>query len=105
MEKIGEEIENLLVKVLIPALVAISIKIAIVSRKQSMTVFNVVASIVVGVGCAYLFSGLVMRNFSDDMIPLVIAIITITGEKIGNWIIYRLNVDKLIDALIDYYRK
>lgn len=106
MEKIGAELENLLIKVLIPALVAVSIKIAIASRKSNMTVFNVIASIVIGVGSAYLFSGIILNNFSDEYVPLMIALITISGEKIGNWIIYKFNIDTFIEALIEkYYNK
>lgn len=106
MEEIEEGAKNLFIKVLIPALVAVSIKIAIASRKNSMTVFNIVTSIVIGVGSAYLFSGLIMSNFSDELVPLMIALVTISGEKIGNWIIYKFNIDTLIEALIEkYYKK
>ncbi len=105
MEKLSEEVQNLLVKIIIPSLVAVSIKIAISSRKTGMTTFNVITSIVIGVGSAYLFSGLIISNFSDDYIPLMIALVTITGEKIGNWIIYRLNIDSFIEALIEKFYK
>lgn len=106
MKEISQELENLFVKVLIPALVAISIKIAIAGRKKGMSVLNVVTSIVIGVGFAYLFSGIVMSSFSDDYIPLVIALVTITGEKIGNWVIYKLNIDLFVEAFIEkFYRK
>lgn len=71
-----------------------------------MTVFNIITSIVIGVGSAYLFSGVIINNFSDELIPLMIALITISGEKIGNWIIYRFNIDTFIEALIEkYYNK
>jgi hypothetical protein len=106
MEKLSEELRTLLIKILIPALVAVSIKIAITSRKNPMTLFNVITSIVIGVGSAYLFSGLVINNFSDEWVPLMIALVTISGEKIGNWLIYKFNIDLFIEALIEkYYRK
>lgn len=98
--------KNLLAKVLIPALVAVSIKIAITSRKSRMSVFGIVSSIVVGVGSAYLFSGLVRDTFSDNVQPLVIALIAISGDKIANWLIYRFNVDSLIQTIVEkYYKK
>jgi hypothetical protein len=106
MEEIQEEMRTLWAKVLIPAFVAISIKIAVASRKNSMTVFNIITSIVIGVGSAYLFSGVILSTFSQDYVPLMIALVTISGEKIGNWIIYKFNIDTFIEALIEkYYRK
>lgn len=106
MEEIQEEMRTLWAKVLIPAFVAVSIKIAVTSRKNKMTIFNVIASIVTGVGSAYLFSGLILSNFSPDFVPLMIALVTISGEKIGNWLIFKLNIDSLVEALIEkYYKK
>lgn len=106
MEKIEEEIRSLLVKVFIPSLVAISVKLAITMRKQSMTIFNIVSSVVIGVGSAYLFSGFIFKHFTDETATLMIAMVTISGEKIGNWLIYKFNVDLFIQALIEkYYKK
>ncbi len=105
MEKLSQEFQTLVVKILIPSIVAIGIKIAIASRKNSMTVFNLITSIVIGVGSAYLFSGLILNNFSEDWVPLMIALITISGEKIGNWIIYKFNVDILVEAFIQQFFK
>jgi len=106
MEEIQEEMRTLWAKVLIPAFVAMSIKIAIDSRKKPITIFNIIASFVTGVGAAYLFSGVILNNFSDDFVPLLIALVAISGEKLGNWIVYKFNIDTFIEALIDkYYRK
>ncbi len=99
--RIAEELRSLLVKVIIPSIVAVSIKIAIASRKNQITVFNVVTSFVIGVGVAYLSSGLIISSFSDDWVPLMIALVTISGDKIGSWIIYKLNIDYLVDAWLD----
>lgn len=99
-------LKNLFVKILIPALVAVSIKIAITSRKSRMSVFAIISSIVVGVGSAYLFSGLVQSTFSEEVQPLVTALIAISGDKIAGWLIYRFNVDSFIQTLVEkYYRK
>lgn len=106
MEELGSELKNLFVKVLIPALIAVSIKIAIDSRKKTISIFNVIGSIITGVGMAYLFSGIILSTFSEDLIPLMIALVAISGEKIGNWLIYKFNIDTFIEALIEkYYKK
>lgn len=103
MEKIEEEIRSLIVKVLIPAIVAVSIKLAIASRKNKMTIFNIITSFIIGIGSAYLFSSFILSHFSDEYVPLMIALVTISGEKIGNWVIYTFNVDAFIKAMIERY--
>lgn len=106
MEEIGNELKQLLIKIFIPALVAISVKIAIDSRKRTISRFNVVASVVTGLGMSYLFSGLILSNFSSDWVPLMVGGVAISGEKLGNWLINRFNLDAFIEMLIEkYYRK
>lgn len=106
MEELGSELKNLLVKIFIPALTAVSMKIAIDSRKKTITIFNIITSVIVGVGMAYLFSGVILSTFSDDMMPLMVGLVAISGEKIGNWLIYKFNIDTFIEALIEkYYKK
>lgn len=103
MYKIGQEIQDLVIKIIIPALVAISIKLAVESRRGKISFFNAITSIIIGVGCAYLSSGWVMDVFSHGMISIVIAVITLTGEKIAFWLIYKLNIDIIGDFLINTF--
>lgn len=100
-----ESLKNLIIKILIPAIVGVGINIAITSRKKTMSVFNIILSLFVGVGVAWLLSGVVLNNFSEVWQPPLIALIAISGEKIATWTIFKLNVDKLIEILIDWYRK
>src|SRR5690606_12611620 len=102
LEKIPEEIENLLIKIIIPALVAISIKLAVQSRQGKMSLFTTITSIIVGVGCAYLSSGWVLKTFSDETMPIAVGVITIAGEKIAYWLIFKFNFDIIGDAFIDF---
>jgi len=107
MEETGfwENLRNVVVKILIPAVVGVGINIAVTSRKKTMSVFNIITSLITGVGMAWLLSGIVIHNFSDVWQPPLIALVAISGEKIANWIIYKWDVDKLIESLIDWYRK
>lgn len=70
-----------------------------------MTVFNIVTSVIVGVGMAWLLSELVFHHFSEHWQAPLIALVGISGDKIANWLIFKFKVDKLIDVLIDWYRK
>ncbi len=104
-----EEIKTLIFKIIMPALVAISIKLAVQSRKSKISIFNAIASIMIGVGCAYLSAYWVLSNFSNETMPIAIAVITITGEKVAYWLIFKFNFDvvgdALIQALIDKFNK
>ena len=54
---------------------------------------------IIGVGSAYISSGIVQKEVSIEYIPMVIALIAMTAEKIGQWVIYKLNVDNFLTAL------
>lgn len=105
LDKIPEEIENLLIKIIIPSLVAISIKLAVQSKQGKISLFTTIASIIVGVGCAYLSAGWVMKTFSAETMPIAVGVITISGEKIAYWLIFKLNVNIIGDEFINFLIK
>jgi len=96
-----DETLALFVKVLIPALVGVSVKIAVEMGRKQMTIKRAVISIISGVGLAWLSSGLVNRFIDSDIQPLVIATVAITSEKIVEYALYKLNIDVLFGSLID----
>jgi len=100
MEKLDEEARTFLAKVIIPALVAISVKLALQSKRQKVSLMNVVTSIIIGIGSAYLSSDWVLDNFGHGSVPIVIGTITITSEKIGYWLLDRFDVGGMIDAFM-----
>lgn len=104
MEETWVEMKAFFLKILMPALVAISIKIAIQSKNRSVTVLQIVISFVTGIGSAYLFSGLIMENFSDAWIPIHISIVAISGEKIGQYLVYKFNIEGVLQLLIDNFK-
>lgn len=100
MERIPQEIKDFLIKIIIPSLVAISIQLAVKTKTQKVSFINAFTSVVIGVGCAYLSSGWVLNNFDNSTIP--IACITIIGEKVAYWLIYKFHFDVIGDAFINY---
>lgn len=94
-----KEFKALLIKILLPALMVLSVKLAILSRKENITVKQIIISFVCGIGSAYIFAPLVMNDVSDHWLPLVIAVITMSGEKIGSYALYRLNIENVFDFL------
>lgn len=91
------------VKILIPAIFGVGIKIAIEMKKDRTKVsfFNVCVSMFVGVAGAYICSGAVQKNFGEDYRPVVIAFIAIITDKIAEYVIYKWNVDIFLSALFD----
>ncbi len=90
-------------KIIIPAIAAVGIKVAIEMKtnKIKVSVFNVTLSMIIGVGGAYLLGGIVQKQCSPEAVPAVIALVAIMSEKIGQWMIYKLNIDNFLTALAD----
>jgi hypothetical protein len=99
-----QDLKTWLVKILLPSLVAISIKLA-VQAKKGISWFNVITSFITGIGSTYLFSGLVVDTVADKYLPVAIGIIAISGEKIGLWLVYKLNVESLIVGIVEKLKK
>jgi len=100
---VNNEFYIFLTKIIFPAFLAVGVKIAIEMKKNKtkITFFNVFASMLIGVTGAYLSSDLVIKNCQPENVPIIIALIAITSEKIGDFIIYKLNIDVFLMAVID----
>lgn len=94
-----------LTKIIFPAFLAVGVKLAIEMRKNKTKIsfFNIFLSMIIGVGGAYLSSGLVEKYCDIETIPIVIALIAITSEKIGEFLIYKMNIDLFLTALVDTF--
>lgn len=92
-----------LVKILIPAIFGVGIKIAIEMKKDRTKVsfFNVCVSMFIGVAGAYIFSSAVQKNFGEAYQSVIIAFIAIITDKIAEYVIYKWNVDIFLSALFD----
>jgi len=100
---VNNEFYIFLTKIIFPAFLAVGVKIAIEMKKNKtkVSLFNVALSMIIGVGGAYLSSGMVIKNFNTENIPIIIALIAITSEKIGEFLIYKLNLDLFLTAVFD----
>ncbi len=95
------EVINLFIKIIIPAIVAIGIKVAIEMKHTRITIFSALSSLMIGVGCAFLSAGIISANVGEEAQPIVIGIVAIVGDKIAFWLIYKFNFDKIGAALSD----
>lgn len=99
-DSVSEEIKSWIVKPLIWAMMAISVKLAVQSKRERITLGIVITSFLAGIGSAWIFADYVMLNYSHQYQPMIIAVIAISGEKIVEYILYRVNFQELLDALI-----
>lgn len=101
MINIPQEVRELLFKIIVPAIVALSVKLAIESKHKKITVLSAFLSFVIAVGIAYLSSGWVLKYFDDTTIP--IACITLLGERFVIYFMYKFNIDQVLDGLVQYF--
>lgn len=90
-----------LTKILIPAIIGISLKVAVQMKRTKLSFLNVLLSFITGICTAWMFSGLIHNNVPSDYQSISIAILAISGEKIGDWIVYKLRVDDFLTAVFD----
>lgn len=97
--------KSFIIRVILTSLIAISVKLSIQIKKEKVSVMNAFLSIVIGVGVATLCGNMVIHYFNTYMSTIVIAVITITGEKIATWFIYKLKVDRYLKDFLEYLLK
>lgn len=102
---INSEFYQFFIKILFPAFLAVGLKIAIEmkSNKTKVTALNVFLSMVIGVGGAYICSDWVRSYFEPDNVSIVIAMIAILSDKIGEFLIYKLNIDLFLTAATESF--
>lgn len=104
IQQIPEEIWNWLLKILLPALIGLSISIAIKMKNKRMKFIHIFLSLIIGIGTAYLTGGYIIHNFNPDSAPMIIAVVTILGEKIGYWLVFKFKVDEICDGVVKSFR-
>lgn len=88
-------------KILLPPLVGISIKVAIKMEKEKMTTVRIILAYIVGVGVAWLCSPVIIDATPQTYAPMILATVAITGDKIAEYLIYKLNIDGILTALFE----
>ena len=102
MQKIPHEVYLIFTKTIVPALIAVSVGLAVKMKKSKISVKEALTSIIIGVGFAVILGPIIHDNFTETLSSAVIAGIAITGEKIGYWLIFKFNFDRIGDAIIDF---
>ena len=101
-ESIWEGLKNVVVKIIIPALVGVSINLAYQARKKTMSIFNLITSVVIGIGVAWIASPLVFTTVAEEYRGALIAMIALGGDKFANYAITKFNIDRLLGLTLDF---
>jgi len=94
-EKVDDDIKSFLFKVIAPAMIAVSVRLAIVAQRARLSWVNVITSFIIGVGIATLCGNWIMEIVPHNHIPVYIALITWVGDKVAQWFIFRFKADEL----------
>lgn len=100
-KELWHELNVFFIKIFVPAVVGVSIKLATQVKKEKMTFLRVVISFVTGVGGAYFIYPFVDNN---EFLPLIIGIVSISAEKIMEFLIYKWNIDYFLTSLMEALR-
>ena len=91
-------------KIFFPAFSGISIKLATMMTKEKITPLRAILSYVIGILSSYLTYPMILEYSSQNMQPMFIAIIAMSGEKIGEFIIYKWNIDLFLTSILEAFR-
>jgi hypothetical protein len=94
-------ITEFITKILLPAMVGISLKISVQMKKTKLSFLNVALSFIAGVSCAWLLSDLIHLHVQEQYQAVSIGIIAMSGEKFGEFIVYKLRVDEFLQAIVE----
>lgn len=100
-ENFFEEATAFFFKVILPAVMGVSVKVAVMLRRGKMTYTNIILSFIIGVGVACLCSSVIFKVCSPTYATMVLAIVSISGDKIAEYFIDKFNVDGFLTALFD----
>lgn len=102
--KFWEQALQIITKTIFPALVAVSVGLAVKMQKAKVSILSALGSYVIGCGFAFVFGFSIHENFSQSTATIIVAGIAITGEKIGHWLIFKFEFDDLGDILIRWIK-
>jgi len=103
VKELVEQYNVFLAKIIFPAFLAVGIKLAIEMKKNKTKTSwrNVVLSLLIGVGGAYISSDIILDSVNTKYVSVIIAVVAIISDKIGEFLIFKFNVDGFLTAFID----
>lgn len=101
LKELPDEFLNFLLKVLPFSLATLAISISVQVKNKTATIMGVTMSAIIGISTAWIFGSFINAHFSPSTAPIIIGVVTITGEKVGYWFVYKFKFDKIGEALVE----
>lgn len=103
LQNLPNEVYSFFLKIIFPAIVGVGIRIAVEMHMDSKKIswVNVILSLGMGMGMAYLFYGIIIKHFEEDYVPLAIGLVAILGKEIAVYLVYKSKFDIFLTALIN----
>jgi hypothetical protein len=105
IEDIWDQIKNPVVKFLIPAMLGVSINLAIQARKKVMSKSSIITAFIFGISVAWLLSPVINSVCSEDYQGLCIGIVALSGDKIALWAYQKANIDRVVELFIEWLKR
>lgn len=106
---IRQDIIDFFVKIIIPAIAGITIKLSVMMEKEKLTFLKVFISLIIGIGFVYLLQQPVKNLIPEHYQPLMFGLIAMSGETLGRFITKLYSIDIVISSiyknLINYITK
>jgi hypothetical protein len=100
MKELNNDISEFIAKILIPAFAGISLKIAIQMKRMKLSFLSVILSFITGIVVAWLCSDAIKTHVPENYYSASIAVVAISGEKIGDFFVNKFRVDDFLSAVV-----
>jgi len=91
-----------LLPMIVAASIAVTLRLIVESKKNKITILNVVMSFISALGISYLFYPVILEYVKPSLQSIVIGIIVLTGDKIVSYVIYKFKVDQFLTFIADW---
>lgn len=105
MQKIPEEVWNWFCKIGLWCLLASTITVATHIKNKTGNWLTTATSVIIGVCMALICGPFIIHYMPTHISPVAIGTVTICGEKISYYLLYRFNFDVIGDAIVKYIKK
>lgn len=103
--KFWSQVIQIITKTIFPAVVAVSVGIAVRMQKKKVTFLSAVCSFISGCGLAYLTGFYIENNYSEDLRPIIIGAVAILGDRLVLWLIYKFELNDIGDIIKNFLKK
>ena len=105
LNEFWKSVFQVLTKTIFPALVAVSVGLAVKMQKSKITWFSATCSFVTGVGLSFICGQYIHENYSQGTATILIGIIAISSDKIVSTIMDRLEMQDIGKKIIDIVKR